>query len=108
MGLAPKRQSKLQNASDSKLIVPASASSAADRAPRSRYLRAGTAFFGPQFFNTILRTNPRSLNQFPAFTLRIGEHLTFIERQQLPITHQHESINQDSPDISRFSGIDQG
>jgi hypothetical protein len=25
------------------LIVPASASSAADRAPRSRYLRAGTA-----------------------------------------------------------------
>src|ERR1044071_10299014 len=34
--------------SNSKLIVPASASSAADRAPRSRYLRAGTALLNPR------------------------------------------------------------
>jgi hypothetical protein len=40
----PKRQLVEKTPSNSKLIVPASASSAADRAPRSRYLRAGTAF----------------------------------------------------------------
>jgi len=36
------------------LKVPASASSAADRAPRSRYLRAGTALFYRPFFPTSL------------------------------------------------------
>jgi len=46
----PKRQLvKTDDPSNSKLIVPASASSAADRAPRSRYLRAGTAIFGGHF-----------------------------------------------------------
>src|ERR1044071_8502043 len=41
--------------SNSKLIVPASASSAADRAPRSRYLRAGTAILETQILR-IVRT----------------------------------------------------
>ena len=49
--------------SNSKLIVPASASSAADRAPRSRYLRAGTAIF------KAIRLNPR-LNQPSPATAR--------------------------------------
>ena len=49
----PKRQLvKNRRPSNSKLIVPASASSAADRAPRSRYLRAGTAIFGRYFLGS--------------------------------------------------------
>ena len=50
--------SSRKTSSDSILIVPASASSAADRAPRSRYLRAGTAFFSQPLFESFKKSDP--------------------------------------------------
>ena len=61
MELMPKRQLVEKTPSNSKLIVPASASSAADRAPRSRYLRAGTALFRSCFS----QQNPTSIQPDP-------------------------------------------
>src|SRR5438876_9711466 len=103
MGFTPKRQSGCKTTADSKLIVPASASSAADRAPRSRYLRAGTAILRltlsrlkanqGQHFSGLLGLYSSAFYQFTTLSRRIRKDGLLVQSNQFPIFHHNLSVN---------------
>src|SRR5438132_13945879 len=115
MGLTPKRQSGCKTTSDSNLIVPASASSAADRAPRSRYLRAGTAIFRltlsqlqgnhARTFSGFLGLYSSAFYQFTTLSRRIRKDGLLVQSSQFAIFHHNLSINYDAPYVGCLSGI---
>src|SRR6266545_1975093 len=116
MGLAPKRQSKLKD--DIRFKIESARQcqlGRRSRPPQSLPSSWHSLFLGfiflrqfPAASSAFQPSNSSALNQLSHLLSRVLNNGFFVNRQKLPVPHDHLSINHDASNIGRLGGVNHG